>query len=178
MSHTAFLSLGSNIGPRRNLSRALQLLATRLTVRSCSPVYLTAAWGGVPQADFLNLVVEVDTEYLPEQLLEVTGSVEERCGRTRGVVNGPRTLDIDILLYDQVVMTDPKLTIPHPGLTERDFMLVPLLDIAPDRDDPRDGTRLDRHRANLRFRQIRATAAPIGGIRPDQGTGRPEKTAR
>lgn len=162
---TAFIACGSNIDPRPNLARALVRLGAAADLVRTSPTYLTRPWGVVQQAPFLNLVAAVRTTDAPHVLLDRLQAIERALGRTRTVRHGPRTIDLDILLYGDRVIDDRAaggegLTIPHPGLTERDFMLAPLLDIAPDLTHPADGRPLAAWRHRLRFRQIVARAAP------------------
>ncbi len=135
----AYLSLGTNVGNRlQNLRRALELLGDepRISVEKKSSVYETAPVGGPAQPDFYNMAVEISTELPPERLLDVAKTIERKLGRKsgrgRGPRWGPRPLDIDILLYNAVIQSDPALTIPHPRLRERAFVLVPLLEIAPE----------------------------------------------
>ena len=130
MSARAFLSLGSNLGDRRALLRdAVESLPDVVAV---SPVYETAPVGGPEQDNFLNLVVQLDTELTPTQLLGVCHLIESSAERVRDVRWGPRTLDIDIIWMDEVTMDDERLTIPHPRWKERRFVLAPLRDLAPD----------------------------------------------
>lgn len=130
MSVRAFLSLGSNLGDRRALLRdAVDSLPDVVAV---SPVYETAPVGGPEQDNFLNLVVQLDTELTPTQLLGVCHRIESSAERVRDVRWGPRTLDIDIIWMDGVTMDDERLTIPHPRWKERRFVLAPLRDLAPD----------------------------------------------
>jgi 2-amino-4-hydroxy-6-hydroxymethyldihydropteridine diphosphokinase len=130
VSVRAFLSLGSNLGDRRALLRdAIDSLPDVVAV---SPVYETAPVGGPEQDNFLNLVVQLDTELTPTQLLGVCHRIESSAERVRDVRWGPRTLDIDIIWMDGVQMDDERLTIPHPRWKERRFVLAPLRDLAPD----------------------------------------------
>ena len=131
----AVLSLGSNMGDSREiLSSALQAIgnlpSTVITKRS--RFYLTAPWGGVAQEDFINLAAEIATDLSPDQLLNHLQQLELVAGRTRDIRWGPRTLDIDIILYEGVIRDDPFLTLPHPRYTERAFVLQPMLDLYPD----------------------------------------------
>lgn len=126
----AFLSLGSNLGDRRRfLSEAVASLGP--DVRAVSPVYETDPVGGPEQGRFLNLVVELDTDRTPHELLAVCHRLESAADRVRQERWGPRTLDVDILWMDGVVLDDPDLQIPHPRLWERRFVLAPLADLAP-----------------------------------------------
>jgi len=135
VQHRTVLSLGSNLGDRMdNLQEAIDALfdAPGLTFVAISPVYETAPWGGVEQPDFLNIVLMADTYLTPERLLDRVLSIEEAMRRERRIHWGPRTLDIDIVAFDDVVSGDPDLTLPHPHAHERAFVLVPWADIAPD----------------------------------------------
>ena len=131
---TAYLGLGGNIGDRRAvLASALARLAAAPGVRIAriSPVYETRAVGLTDQPDFLNLVVELETTLTPHALLNLCLSVEQHLGRVRLERWGPRTIDLDVLLFDHVTVADEDLTLPHPRLHERAFVLVPLADLAP-----------------------------------------------
>jgi para-aminobenzoate synthetase component I len=132
---TAYLGLGANLGDRHaTLSTALARLASAPEVRIArvSPVYETAAVGLTDQPDFLNLIVELETTLAPHALLDLCLSIEQSLGRVRRERWGPRTLDLDVLLYADVTLADAQLTLPHPRLHERAFVLVPLADLAPD----------------------------------------------
>ncbi len=130
MTVRAFLSLGSNLGDRRALLRdAVDSLPDVVAV---SPLYETAPVGGPEQDNFLNLVVQLDTDLTPTQLLGVCHRIESSAERVRDIRWGPRTLDIDIIWMDGVDMDDERLTIPHPRWKERRFVLAPLRDLAPD----------------------------------------------
>lgn len=130
MSRRAFLSLGSNLGERRELLR--EAVDSLPDVVAVSPVYETAPVGGPDQEQFLNLVVQLDTDLEPHPLLGVCHRIESSAGRVRDVRWGPRTLDIDIIWIDGVTMDDERLTIPHPRWKQRRFVLAPLRDLAPD----------------------------------------------
>jgi 2-amino-4-hydroxy-6-hydroxymethyldihydropteridine diphosphokinase len=129
-----FLGLGSNLGEREaNLERAIAGLATRgFRVKSRSSLYLTEPVGGPPQGFFLNQVVEGETRLGPEALLEACREVETVLGRERTVPLGPRTLDLDLLLYGDERRETASLTLPHPRLHLRRFVLVPLAEVAPE----------------------------------------------
>ncbi|MEO6468141.1 MAG: 2-amino-4-hydroxy-6-hydroxymethyldihydropteridine diphosphokinase [Acidimicrobiia bacterium] len=131
----AFLALGSNLGDRAaHLQAAVNFLHTEadLTVRAVSPVYETDPVGGPVQDDFLNAVIEIETECSPRQLLEIAHAAEAAADRVRVERWGPRTLDVDIVFIDGVTVDEPDLTIPHPRWRERDFVLAPMHDVAPD----------------------------------------------
>ena len=131
---TAYVGLGANIeDPRRQLQTALQelkaLTGTRLT--AVSSLYRTAPIGHLDQPEFLNQVVEMDTGLAAEQLLESLRQIEQKHGRERPFPNAPRTLDLDLLLYGDARIATPRLTVPHPRMHERAFVLKPLEEIAP-----------------------------------------------
>jgi 2-amino-4-hydroxy-6-hydroxymethyldihydropteridine diphosphokinase len=136
-----FLSLGANLGDRRVYLRdALVSLNGRgMRIVACSSVYETEPVGVKEQPDFLNLVCEVRTRLSPEELLAKCMQVEAGLGRVRSRANGPRTIDIDILFYGSEVIETSELAIPHPRLYSRNFVLVPLAEIALDFPDPRSG---------------------------------------
>ncbi len=126
----AFLGLGSNIGDRRATLRAAVGAIPELV--AVSPVYETEPVGGPDQGPFLNIVVELDTERSPEELLALCQELEQAAGRVRVVRWGPRSLDVDVLLAGDLTVTTDDLTVPHPRMTERNFVMVPLLDLAPE----------------------------------------------
>lgn len=131
---TAFLALGSNLGDRLNcLTAAVRQLEANEMVRivRVSSVYETPPVGVLEQPDFLNLVLEVRTDLSPERLLDHALSVEAQLGRVRRERWGPRTIDIDLLWYEGVATTTPMLTLPHPRLMERAFVVMPFAEIAP-----------------------------------------------
>jgi 2-amino-4-hydroxy-6-hydroxymethyldihydropteridine diphosphokinase len=130
---TIFLALGTNLGERKdNLNEALAHLHPAVRVITKSPIYETAPWGVTDQPLYLNMVVAVETALSPEKLLDKLKRLEKRMGRIPTILYGPRLIDLDILFYGDLVMTTPRLTIPHPRMHERAFVLVPLNDIAPD----------------------------------------------
>lgn len=134
----AYVGLGSNLGDREALIRAAADLigAVRLsTIRETEP------WGNADQPRFLNAVAELETALDPGPLLEELLDVERRLGRERtGARWGPRTIDLDLLLYDELAVDEPGLCVPHPRLAERLFVLEPLAELAPDRKIPGKGT--------------------------------------
>lgn len=136
--HTAYLLLGSNQGDRIQwLAQAIAAITQRCgTVARQSPMYETAAWGLEDQPAFLNQVLELHTFLEPEELLDYTQEIEHTLRRQREVKWGQRTLDIDILLYEDVILNTPELTIPHPYLPMRRFTLQPLADLVPDLHHP------------------------------------------
>jgi 2-amino-4-hydroxy-6-hydroxymethyldihydropteridine diphosphokinase len=131
--HAIFLSLGTNLGDRRaNLRQALAGLERFMTVLSPSPVYETPPWGLADQPAFLNMVIHGTTSLSPLVLLRALKKLEKRLGRLPSVRFGPRLIDMDILFYEDLVLNSVELTLPHPRLQERAFVLVPLNDLAPD----------------------------------------------
>ncbi|HVB64075.1 MAG TPA: 2-amino-4-hydroxy-6-hydroxymethyldihydropteridine diphosphokinase [Nitrolancea sp.] len=133
----AYLGLGANLGDRaETLRQALGDLRTIGQVVRVSSLYETEPVGYTDQPRFLNAVALLETTLGPHELLAQTSAIEQAHGRQRSFANAPRTLDIDILCYDDLVLDCPKLTIPHPRLQERAFMLVPLTEIAPDLRHP------------------------------------------
>ncbi|MFC1961709.1 2-amino-4-hydroxy-6-hydroxymethyldihydropteridine diphosphokinase [Chloroflexota bacterium] len=136
---TVYLGLGANMGDRKaNLKRALDLLAQRLRIKQVSSTYETEPMGNVDQPRFLNLACQVQTRLVPEALLALAKGTEQKLGRT-GKSGAPRPIDIDILLYGDQTVDSPELTIPHPKMMERGFVLVPLAQIAPDVTHPANG---------------------------------------
>lgn len=134
---TAYIGLGSNVGDSRDLLRkALEMLATGVRIVKVSSLYYTEPVGYREQDDFLNAVAEIETDRSPDGLLALCRSVEDRLGRTRTLRWGPRTVDLDILLYGDASMDTPELAIPHPRMAERKFVLAPLAEIAPDAVHP------------------------------------------
>jgi 2-amino-4-hydroxy-6-hydroxymethyldihydropteridine diphosphokinase len=133
MNHAVYLALGSNLGDRlANLKRAVAALTPQMEVKAKSHVYETPPWGFEDQPRFLNQVIKVNTYLTPESLLKHLKRLEVALGRKATFPNGPRLIDIDILFYDDLVLDTPSLVIPHPRLHERGFVLLPLMDIAPD----------------------------------------------
>ncbi|MEM1376566.1 MAG: 2-amino-4-hydroxy-6-hydroxymethyldihydropteridine diphosphokinase [Pseudomonadota bacterium] len=131
----AFLGLGGNVGDvRAAMGWAIEQLGLLPSTRvvCVSPLYKTPPWGITTQNWFLNAVVEIDTSLSPHDLLRSVIEIEKQAGRVRDMRWGPRTLDIDVLLYDQISIRTKDLTIPHPRMVERAFVMVPLVDIAPD----------------------------------------------
>lgn len=129
----AVLALGANLGDRLAALRdAVAALAREVGVDAVSPIYETAPVGGPEQQDYLNAVVLVTTTLAPRDLLALAHRVEAAAGRERLERWGPRTLDVDVVAYDEVVSDDPDLTLPHPRAHERAFVLRPWLDLDPD----------------------------------------------
>ena len=139
MVHTVYLSLGTNLGDKeQNLLSAITEIDRRIgPVRAQSAFLSTEPWGFESEHAFLNAAVCVETELSPNALLRATQQIERDMGRTRKSVDGKyhdRIIDIDILLYDDLHINTPKLTIPHPLMYERDFVLIPLREILPQKN--------------------------------------------
>jgi 2-amino-4-hydroxy-6-hydroxymethyldihydropteridine diphosphokinase len=128
-----FLLLGTNLGlPLENLQKAKHEIEEKAgAILRSSSIYKTAAWGNIRQPDFYNLVIEINTALTPPQLLEKILAIETLMGRQRFEKWGPRIMDIDMLFYHQVVSSTATLKLPHPGIPERNFTLIPLAEIAP-----------------------------------------------
>ncbi|HZR70082.1 MAG TPA: 2-amino-4-hydroxy-6-hydroxymethyldihydropteridine diphosphokinase [Burkholderiales bacterium] len=142
MAEKAFIGLGANIGdPGRQLRNALAALdgipGTRLM--RASSLWRTAPVGYAAQPDFVNAVAEVETAQAPRALLEALLAIEKRFGRERSFANAPRTLDLDLLLYGDRVLSEQGLELPHPRMHERAFVLAPLVEIAPEVEIPGKG---------------------------------------
>ena len=134
-ARAAYLSLGSNLGSREEtLRKAVRQLAAAdgVNTLAVSSLYETEPWGKKDQPSFLNIAVSLQTTLTPEELLALAQAVETELGRVRHERWGPRTIDVDILLIEGVERKTPTLTLPHPFMTERAFVLMPLAEIAPD----------------------------------------------
>lgn len=132
--HIAFIGLGSNLGDpeakvRQGIAALAELPQTQLA--AASSLYRSAALGHVDQPDFVNAVARISTGLAPQALLAALLAIEKRFGRERSFRNAPRTLDLDLLLYDERNIDEPGLVVPHPRMHERSFVLTPLLEIAP-----------------------------------------------
>lgn len=128
----AYLSLGTNIGDREfYLRQACKILKenSKINILKISKVYETKAWGYTEQEDFLNICVEIETTVSPVELLEVCHFIEEKLHRVRTIRWGPRTIDVDILFFNNIISKDENLTLPHPRIKERAFVLIPLMDL-------------------------------------------------
>lgn len=138
--HIVYLALGSNLGNREeNLKQAIASLQPQMDVKAKSHIYETPPWGYEDQQRFLNQVVKTQTYLQPEQLLKHIKRLEVALGRKATFRNGPREIDIDILMYDDVVLNTSTLILPHPHMHERGFVLLPMMDIAPDLIHPLTG---------------------------------------
>jgi 2-amino-4-hydroxy-6-hydroxymethyldihydropteridine diphosphokinase len=141
-SETVFLSLGSNLGNRRqNLKQAVLSLQEYLTDLRCSSIYETKPMYVLRQPSFLNKVVAGQCRLQPEELLDGVLAVERALGRDRNKnrPKGPRVIDIDILIFGQRVLSKDRLSVPHPRMKERQFVLIPLLELEPNLRDPETG---------------------------------------
>lgn len=134
LPHRVYIAFGSNReSPVEQLIRARRTLALHPDLKevAASRLYRTPPFGYTAQDDFINAVCAYDTSLTPRCLLAAVNAVEAAHGRVRALKNGPRTLDLDILLYDDDILHNARLTVPHPGIVERAFVLLPLADIAP-----------------------------------------------
>jgi len=131
--HVVYLALGSNVGNRAaNLKEAISALSPQMDVKARSKVYETPPWGYAEQDKFYNQVVKAITYVEPAPLLKHLKRLETALGRKPSFQYGPRLIDIDILFYDDLTMATPELIIPHPFAHERGFVLLPMMDLAPD----------------------------------------------
>lgn len=156
----AYLSLGANLGDRKAmLEAALRRLEAsgQLRVVTASSVYETEPIGYAEQPWFYNLAAEIETDLDPDELLTLTKQVERELNRTREIHWGPRTIDIDILLYDDLVTNGNQLTLPHPEMVSRRFVLEPLVEIAPDLKLP-DGRRIADLLPSVSAQEVRKVA--------------------
>jgi 2-amino-4-hydroxy-6-hydroxymethyldihydropteridine diphosphokinase len=138
----AFIGLGANLGdPRRQIRAGLAALEKVPTTRLAgqSSFYLSAPLGYAEQPDFVNAVAQIQTELAPRALLDALLAIERSLGRSRSHANAPRTLDLDLLLYDRMVIDEPGLRVPHPRMHTRAFVLAPLAEIAPGIEIPGQG---------------------------------------
>ncbi len=132
MKHCVFLGIGSNVGDRKaNLQKAVTALQRNLQINKISKIYETQPWGFTDQPAFLNQVLSADTHLESFELLDEIKAIEKEVGRIPTFHYGPRVIDIDILFFDDLILNEERLTIPHPMIAERAFVLVPLDEIAP-----------------------------------------------
>ena len=146
MNHTVYVALGANMGDRLgNLQAAQIALPPTIEILATSSVYETAPWGYLDQPDFLNQVIKGRTELTPFRLLDFLKELELELGRlpvnhsNQGLRYGPRMIDLDILFFDEIVIDMEKLSIPHPRMVERAFVLVPLAELSPKLRHPGNG---------------------------------------
>ncbi len=135
--HTVYLAIGANVGDKKgNIAKAVSLLQEKIYSIVLAPLYETTPWGFAEQENFLNTALRGETDLSPENLLTFVKEIEEEIGRVKRFTNGPREIDIDIILYESLVYSSEILTIPHPRMQERDFVLQPLSDIASEEIHP------------------------------------------
>ena len=150
MSPVVYLALGTNLGDRMaNLRAALSALPPEVNVLVCSPVYETPPWGYPHQPAFLNQVVKAETNLPPLELLAFLKGIEAQMGRQATFRDGPRVIDLDILFYNDLVHETPALSIPHPRMAGRAFVLIPLADLAPSLSHPVLGLKIQEMLADV-----------------------------
>jgi len=186
----AYIALGANLPsragpPEATLIAAAARLASLGCISACSSLYSTAPVGLPHQPRFLNAVVVLQTSLAPDRLLHALNTIEREFGRDRsaGVSNGPRTLDLDILLIGDLIVSEFDLQIPHPRFAERAFVLIPLNEIAPGLRDPRSGSTVSQLLQSLFPQPETATDAAIkiqsdrwrAGVCPVSGTADPAR---
>lgn len=164
------LGLGSNVGDRLGeLARAVGELASRMELEAVSSVWESRAVGYENQGDFLNAVTVGLTELAPDHVLALAHELETRAGRHRSLPDGPRTLDVDVLLWEGVTVDEPGLRIPHPRWKERSFVLAPLAEVVPGWTDPATGRTVQDLWAERRgeLPPVRITASPDALLRSE-----------
>ncbi|MFH1560659.1 MAG: 2-amino-4-hydroxy-6-hydroxymethyldihydropteridine diphosphokinase [Chloroflexota bacterium] len=167
---TAYLGLGSNLGDREdNLRRALSLLRQETSLTALSSVYETEPWGYTSQPLFLNMVCALETGLSPQELLELAQGVEREMGRIPTFRYGPRIIDVDILMYGEEVMDTPGLQLPHPGIAQRAFVLVPLAEIAPGLAHPSLGKSIGELLADVQGKEKVVRLGPLSLFRSGEG---------
>lgn len=134
----AYIGIGSNLGNRKeNCLKAIELLENKgIIIKKRSSLYETEPWGVKDQPKFINMAIEIDTELNPDELLRTLKDIEKEIGREESFRWGPRIIDLDILLFNDIILDKDYLRIPHPFMHERDFVLKPLSEIAPDKKHP------------------------------------------
>lgn len=178
--HTIFVSIGANLGdPRRVVAEALGVLRAHeaLADFAASSLYRTRPVGGVAQADFVNGVFRARTARAPHELLDLLQAVEDRFGRVREQRWGPRTLDLDLLSYDGWILDDARLTLPHPEITRRGFVLAPLAELDPAWRHPVSGVLAEALLATWRAAEPDAEGAVVK-MTPYSTARRAPETAR
>ena len=132
MSYPVYIALGSNLGDRlENLRNAVRSLFPSAPVCRLSEIYETPPWGYLQQPPFLNMAVEAQTSLALQNLLNLVQSIEKKMGREKEILNGPRVIDLDILFIESIISQDDQLTVPHPRMRYRGFVLRPMMDLAP-----------------------------------------------
>ncbi len=136
--HQVFILLGSNQGQRKQfLQKAMQQMEEQCgSIVKTSAVYETAAWGNTKQKAFLNQVMLLQTTLSPDMLMQQLLTIETALGRIRTIKYGPRTIDLDILFYDELIYHSTVVTVPHPAIQDRKFVLIPLSELAPRKVHP------------------------------------------
>lgn len=136
--HIVYLSIGSNLGKREaNCLKAIELLSRKVgTIKRRSSMYETEPEGLKEQPQFINMAVELKTDLSPQRLLKTLKEIEKEMGRKMTIRGGPRIIDLDILLYDDLILREPELEIPHPLIHKREFVLKPLSEITPELREP------------------------------------------
>jgi 2-amino-4-hydroxy-6-hydroxymethyldihydropteridine pyrophosphokinase len=146
-----YLCLGSNLGQReKNLSQALMLLSPKVNLEKISSIYETEPIGYKEQPFFLNMICRIATDLSAEELLHLVKAIENKMGRVPTFLNSPRPIDIDILFYDDHIIKTQNLTIPHPRLTDRAFVIIPLAEIAPELVHPELGKSIAELARNMK----------------------------
>ncbi len=165
MSTQVYLGLGSNVGDREShLRHALRRLAEEAELTGTSSVYETDPVGYADQRAFLNMVARITTDLPPESILGLARRIETERQRLRPFRGAPRTLDVDVLLYGDLCLDEPGLTIPHPRMKERAFVLVPLLEVAPAAVDPETGRPLREYLELATTAENRGREEPAAGL--------------
>ncbi|MBU63500.1 MAG: 2-amino-4-hydroxy-6-hydroxymethyldihydropteridine diphosphokinase [Opitutae bacterium] len=151
----AFVGLGANLGnPRRTFGKALDLVSVFGDVIAVSRLYRSSPYGFQDQPDFVNAVAKILTELSPPDFLRQLHGVEDALGKEVIHANGPRMIDLDLLLHGDMIIESEQLSLPHPRIPERDFVLVPLVEIAPDHCHPVTGERVSDMLQNLENRHL------------------------
>ncbi len=138
MANSVFISLGGNLGNTREIFKNVYAEIEKKLgpITKKSSIYQTAAWGPIPQPDFLNQVLLLSTESMPETVMAILLDIEESLGRIREERWGPRVIDLDILFYEDLIQSTELLQLPHPEIANRKFVLIPLVEIAADKTHP------------------------------------------
>jgi 2-amino-4-hydroxy-6-hydroxymethyldihydropteridine diphosphokinase len=162
---TVYLGLGSNVGEREQMLQSAldRLQSSQLRITRVSSVYETEPQGLRNQRWFLNLVAEAETHLFPRQLLGRIVKIERELGRRRGIENGPRTIDIDILFFGNSIVQTAELTIPHPRFAERRFVLEPMVELTPDLRDPVSRRTMRELLAGTAGQEVRKVGVSGGG---------------
>ena len=150
----AYIGIGSNINPKGNIKKCLELLEPEFPIKKVSSFYETKPYGYEKQSNFINLAVGIKTSISPLSLLKKLQEIEKKLGRERKIKNGPRTIDLDILLYGSKIVNEKRLTIPHKGLFERDFMLIPLLDLNSELANPLTKKKIKYLKKKMKYNYI------------------------